>query len=159
VLPDEPLSIAPAGWDALVGALHERTQGVNESGAFLLGRIEASRRRVVRPVYYDELDPGAYRHGIVEIHADSFTALWAICRAEQLAVVADVHVHPWQAWQSLSDRENPMIARAGHLAMILPWFAQPPIEPREIGLYRYRGGHCWDDLSGRRMHRHFLLED
>lgn len=156
--PDEPLSIAPDGWHALVAALHARTKGVHESGAFLLGRIAAGRRRVVRPVFYDDLDPGAYRYGIVEIHADSFTALWGICGREELSVVADVHVHPRQAWQSLSDRDNPMIARAGHLAMILPWFARPPIEPGTIGLYRYRGGHRWDNLSGRHIHRHFVLE-
>ena len=49
--------------------------------------------------------------------------LWDICKRRGLTVVADVHVHPGGAGQSDSDRDHPMISRAGHIALILPDFA------------------------------------
>lgn len=156
--PDIPLAIATAEWTALTRELHGRTSGVHESGAFLLGTSGATVRRVIKPVFYDDLDPDAYCTGIVRLQADSFTRLWTICAAEGLSVIADVHVHAEEAWQSLADRTNPMIAQAGHIALILPWFAKAPINLSTIGLYRYLGGHRWTNLGGRRVHSHFILE-
>jgi hypothetical protein len=39
-----------------------------------------------------------------------------------------------------------MIARAGHLAIIVPRFAQLPVRRRDIGIYRYRGGGRWETI-------------
>jgi hypothetical protein len=36
-----------------------------------------------------------------------------------------------------------MISRAGHIALILPDFAQPPIPTAKIGIYRYLGNKEW----------------
>jgi hypothetical protein len=58
-------------------------------------------------------------------------------------VVADVHVHPDGAWQSESDRAHPMISRSGHIALILPRFAAPPVRREEMGIYLYEGGKQW----------------
>jgi hypothetical protein len=72
----------------------------------------------------------------------------AVCRAEKLAVIADIHTHPSGAFQSESDRTNPMIACAGHLAIIVPNYADGWIWRHCLGLFRYEGDHRWTDLSG-----------
>lgn len=36
-----------------------------------------------------------------------------------MMVVADVHTHPGRAFQSESDRTNPMVARAGHIGSMM----------------------------------------
>jgi hypothetical protein len=36
-----------------------------------------------------------------------------------------------------------MISRAGHVALILPDFARPPICTEHVGIYRYLGGKRW----------------
>jgi hypothetical protein len=77
--------------------------------------------------------------------------LWDICRQTGLKVVADVHVHPFGYGQSDIDQANPLIPHAGHLALILPDFAQGNILPGGIGIYEYRGGADWLDLSARGM--------
>ena len=70
--------------------------------------------------------------------------LWDICKQRGLSVVADVHVHPGGAGQSSSDRDHPMISRAGHIAFILPRFRAPAAAAAEtIGIYRYLGGKRW----------------
>jgi hypothetical protein len=60
-----------------------------------------------------------------------------------MSVVADVHVHPGSASQSASDCDHPMISRAGHVALILPDFARPPVQTESVGIYRYLGGKRW----------------
>jgi proteasome lid subunit RPN8/RPN11 len=147
------LHIPSALWRTLLSELHRRTRGCHESGAFLLGLNDGQGRRVEQIVYYDDLDPNAYETGVVVMHAASFGPLWDMCRARSLSVVADIHVHPEEAWQSFTDRDNPMIAQRGHLALIVPCFACPPISMETLGLFEYLGGHRWRNLSGRRISR------
>jgi proteasome lid subunit RPN8/RPN11 len=128
--------------------LHMRSRGRHESGCFVLGTVDRHKRYARRCVYYDELDPAAYSSGVCILQGNAFTRLWELCRAEKLAVIADIHTHPSGAFQSESDRTNPMIACAGHLAIIVPNYADGWIWRHCLGLFRYEGDHRWTDLSG-----------
>lgn len=147
------LDISSDVWDTLLVELCRRTEGRHESGAFLLGASNNGSRRVERVVFYDDLDPNAYETGVVVMHAPSFGKLWDLCRSSQLSTIADIHVHPEEAFQSFSDRENPMIAQRGHLALIVPDFAQPPVRLETLGFFEYQGAHRWRNLSGKRIAR------
>ena len=145
---DPNLTIPSALWQALLSELHRRTGECHESGAFLLGHSSEHGRRVEQLIYYDDLDPHAYRTGIVVMHAASFGMLWDRCQSSGLSVVADVHVHPKAAFQSRADRRNPMIAVSGHLALIVPNFARPPVTLESLGFFEYQGRHRWRSLGG-----------
>lgn len=159
MLPDPTLYIAKPLWREMTGELHRRTEGRHESGAFLLGQRDGADREARAIVYYDDLDAAAYDSGVCILRADAFGRLWDKCSATQLSVVADAHVHPCGAWQSLSDRENPMIARPGHLALILPLMARLPVRRWSVGLYEYLGDHRWRSHGGRQVARVLKIED
>jgi hypothetical protein len=145
-------------WRRLLKGLRARGRGVRESGAFLLGRKDAAgRRRIVDFLLYDDLDPHALDTGIVHLDGCHFGKLWDLCKARGLTVVADVHTHPDGAGQSGSDRAHPIIARAGHLALIVPDFAAPPIRRRALGIYRYGGGGQWQTVPVARRRRFFHI--
>jgi proteasome lid subunit RPN8/RPN11 len=130
-------------WRRLLHQLRRRGSGERESGAFLLGKPGASR--ISRFICYDDLDETALETGIITFHAVGFVRLWEICETESLKVLADVHTHP-SAWtgQSESDRTHPMIAMAGHVAVILPHFAQRTKSTLNgAGVYEYLGNHEW----------------
>jgi proteasome lid subunit RPN8/RPN11 len=134
-------------WRRLVSKLRERGRSASrESGAFLLGYRRDGCARIVDFILYDDLDPHALDSGIVRFDGRYFGALWDTCKRRGLSVVADVHVHPGGPGQSESDREYPMISRAGHVALILPDFARPPIRIESVGIYRYLGGKRWDSV-------------
>lgn len=134
-------------WEAGVEELHRRTNGRRrESGAFLLGE-PGSPAKIRDFIFYDDIDPGALDTGIVMIDGRRLGALWKICRDRVLEVVADVHVHPGSFRQSPSDQANPIIARANHIALILPDFAQGANLPGRIGVHRYLGNRRWRDES------------
>ena len=143
VAPDHRLSMPKAIWRIMLAELRRRGNGRTEAGAFLLGQIDGERRQVSAIVYYDQLDPGAYASGVCVLHGDAFARLWQHCREHHLTVVADVHTHPAQAFQSGSDRTNPMVAREGHIAIIVPNFAGEPLAQEELGIFEYRGDHKW----------------
>lgn len=147
------LTVPSVLWEGLFRELHRRTEECHESGAFLLGQLGERGRQVVDAVYYDDLDPNAYRTGIVVLQASSFSALWDRCRSSGLSVVADVHVHPKAAFQSRADGKNPMIATTGHLALIVPNFARPPVLLERLGFFEYRGSHRWRPLGGSKISR------
>jgi hypothetical protein len=143
-------------WRRLLAKLRERGRGVRESGAFLLGGKDAAGcRRIVDFALYDDVDPHALDPGIVHLDGRHFGKLWDLCRARSLTVVADVHTHPGGSGQSDSDRAHPIIARAGHLALIVPNFAAPPVTRHALGIYRYGGGGRWETISQDR-HRQFF---
>lgn len=159
MLPEPTLRLSQALWTDVTRELHRRTEGVHESGAFLLGRRSGSERQVTAVLYYDELDPRAYDSGVCVLEAAAFGRLWDRCTALGISVVADVHVHPLGAGQSRADRENPMIARPGHLALILPDMAEAPVRLCCIGLYEYLGDHCWRAHGGQNISRVLKIEE
>jgi proteasome lid subunit RPN8/RPN11 len=106
-------------------------------------------------VYYDDLDPHCLDSGVVVFDGAGFGPLWRLCRETGLEVVADVHTHPGAARQSDADRRHPMIATAGHFALIVPDFAARVPRSQELGLYEYAGAHQWRDHSGRAADRIF----
>lgn len=135
-------------WTAGVTELQRRTLGARrESGAFLLGTRDEECGRIREFVYYDDLDPLALVTGIVTFHGEHYPKLWNICKSKGLAVVADVHVHPRSYGQSPSDKNEPAIPRAGHVALILPDYALKKTSPGHIGQYEYLGNQRWVDRT------------
>ena len=141
------LTCAGKVWKHLLLDLRERGHfGQRESGAFLLGTRTANQARISQAVLYDDLDPHSLDRGIVHFDGRYYGALWDRCRTLNLMVVADVHTHPFGALQSSSDRAHPMIASAGHIALIIPHFAMSEVAIEEIGMYRYLGGRRWSTV-------------
>ncbi len=134
-------------WRWVVGELERRGRHEHEAGAFLLGTECADCLEVSDAVFYDDLDPDGYSTGVCVLHGEAFSKLWALCRGKKLTVVADVHTHPGRASQSAADRTNPMVARIGHVAIIVPNFAAWPIPRNQLCVYEYRGQHEWIDRS------------
>ena len=145
--PKPRLSCRGSVWRRGVAELARRTGGYRESGAFLLGAPNEKRRRIETFLFYDDLDPHCFRHGIVEFDGRKLGELWSYCRHHGLTVVADVHVHPGDFHQSPTDQHNPMIPEAGHMALILPYFAERCTLPGQIGIYEYLGNRRWANHS------------
>lgn len=155
---DRGLRIASHRWRDLISELDRRGERLHEAGAFLLGYRAGDLRTVSDVVFYDELDPKAYGTGVCVLHAPAFAALWSICRARGLTVVGDVHTHGGGAGQSEADRTNPMVAREGHIAIIVPDFAVGLPDKAKLGLFEYCGDHAWTNHSGKGARR-FLHND
>ena len=135
-------------WRTLIKELRRRGECRREAGAFLLGR-RGGNRRVVHVEYFDALDPGCLR-GHIHIDGRAFSKLWDLCEAEDLSVLADVHTHPGASVeQSSIDRENPMVACTGHVALIVPHLATRRVRPREVGVHEYLGDTDWRSSFGR----------
>lgn len=144
-------------WRHILGELARRGEGFHEAGAFLMGNVQGGRKEIRDVVYYDELDRTAYATGVCVLYGDAFARLWAIARQNQMTIVADVHTHFGRAVQSFEDRTNPMVARPGHIALIVPYFARPPVPHEALGVYEYRGSHQWVNYSGLRARRFFQV--
>ena len=148
----QTLTIPILLWWHLLRELRRRGRGNRESGAFLLGL--ASETKVLRIVFYDDLDPHALDTGIIEFDGSGYVPLWKLCREKKLRVLADVHTHPtdWTE-QSGSDRTHPMISQRGHVALIVPNFARRTLQKlRGVGIHEYLGNHqwkSWEPKSGR----------
>ncbi len=140
-------------WAQMVSELARRAGGVRESGAFLLAQTGPRSRSVTSVVYYDDLDPDSLDGG-VSLYAPAFGRLWSLCAAQGLRVVGDVHTHPGRfTQQSHIDRDNPMVARVGHIALIVPNLAVGGVRPVDLGVHRYLGDPGWSSSFGREAGR------
>jgi proteasome lid subunit RPN8/RPN11 len=148
-------------WSDLINHLRKQSAGVRESGAFLLGRKSGNTKNVTGFLPYEQLQADSLHDDYVTLEGASFAKLWDICRRQGLSVVADVHTHRFGAQQSRSDRTNPMVALSGHVAFIVPRFAQGVIQLRELGMYVYQGNHQWSTYTNRDVERlvHFSGEN
>ena len=141
-------------WQETVQELGRRSLGGRrEAGVFLLAHAGERVPIVVRSAYFDDLDAECLV-GNIHIRASGFSKLWDLCDAESLRVVADIHTHPsTSVAQSSIDRANPMIAREGHLALIVPHYGTRPVQAREVGVHEYRGDRGWASWFGSRAER------
>lgn len=135
-------------WNKVLAELDRRGERRHEAGAFLLGLESQGRRRVVDCIFYDELDTSVYDSGVCVLSGSAFAKLWGHCRERALTVVADIHTHPGAARQSETDRQNPMVASVGHVAIIVPRYAMAPIDFASLGIYEYLCGHNWTHRNG-----------
>lgn len=135
-------------WESLLTQLCQRGCGSRESGAFLLGK--SNRPGVVIGfLLYDDLDPECLTGGI-EFHGIGYHRLSEYCQEHGVRVMGDVHTHPGNGvGQSAIDSSHPMIAREGHVALIIPNLAQGTIRPRSVGVHRYRADNKWDTWRDR----------
>jgi hypothetical protein len=157
VSPEHRIRCSRRLWKHILGELDRRGQGRHEAGVFLLGAETDGRLDVRDAVFYDDLDPDAYSTGICVLHGEAFALLWSLCRERRLTVAADVHTHAGAGIQSYQDKTNPMIARAGHIAIIVPNLAKSPVPHAELGVYEYRGQHQWTNLCGKAAGRFFYV--
>ena len=148
-VPRPSLRFEAALWKELLGKLRERGGDVRESGAFLLGTADGTKRVAKRIVLYDDLDPDCLNEGYVRFDGRHYGRLWELCAQASLGVVADVHTHPYGAVQSHSDKTHPMVSITGHIALIVPNYASGPIGTSGVGVYVYRGRHRWTAYRGR----------
>ena len=133
-------------WTEVLRQLRERGGCEKESGCFLLGVRTGESRSIKAFVAYDTVDPKSLQGSIV-FDGSRMDKVWTICREMGLQVVADVHTHPFGFAQSSVDRANPMIPECGHLAIIVPNFADRDYLPDSIGIYEFRGRGVWLDHS------------
>lgn len=153
--PSQPrLEIGLDLWQETVRELGRRSLGgKREAGVFLLARAGEGVPTVTKSAYYDDLDPGCLV-GNIHIRAAGFSRLWDLCDVESLRVVADIHTHPGASVALSSiDRANPMIAREGHLALIVPHYGTRAVQAREVGVHEYRGDRGWKSWFGSRAER------
>jgi len=151
------LEVPTATWLDLMADLRQRGGGKRESGAFLLGQVQGYTRHVRSWVAYDDLDPEALTKGYVRLGTAAFTKLWAVCEARRQVVVADVHTHPREPHQSLSDRTNPMVSQAGHMALIVPRYAQGVVTPCSVSVNVYLGAKSWASYLDREAEARVFL--
>jgi len=144
--PTAPLRCRRGLWRNLLHDLHRRGGNAKESGAFLLGETVNKIRRIEHYLLFDAIDPNALTGGI-DFDGSKMDQVWDECRRRNLQVVADVHTHPRGYGQSSIDRDNPMMPRRGHIAIIVPDFARKPVGPGKIGMYELVGPSAWTDHS------------
>lgn len=136
-------------WAEMIAELGRRgLDGRREAGAFLLGYRLGDARKVDRVVYFDDLDPDCLV-GHIHLRPPAYSALWDLCELTGLEVVGDVHTHP-STWvgQSSIDRCNPMVASAGHIAVIVPCYSTRLVMARETGVHEYLGEAGWRSHFG-----------
>jgi len=133
------LRVRRALWDQLMREMARRSNGRTEAGAFLLGNRDGDGRTITHLCYFDDLDATSLAGGIA-LSGLAFSKLWDLCDAENLRVLADVHSHP-RRWveQSSIDQAHPMIARAGHVGLIVPDYAQGRVRAKAVGVHTYDG--------------------
>ncbi len=143
-------------WDAMIRELGRRGHGVRESGAFLLADRDGELRTVTRIVYLDDLDPNCLTGGI-EFDGLAYSKLWDLCDQEQQLVIGDVHTHGGRdVRQSSTDADNPMIARRGHVALIVPNLSLGSVDAGHVGVHLY-DGRGWQSWTGAEARRKLLI--
>jgi hypothetical protein len=140
-----PVRVSEHVFLEVMSELGRRSMHEREAGAFLLA--PHGSQHVTAVAYYDDLDPSSLTGGIT-FHANGYSRLNELCRERGLRVLADIHLHPGQ-WtgQSHVDAAHPMVARAGHLALIAPHYGSGVTRSQQLGAH-LKTSTGWQSFSG-----------
>ncbi|MHA6783338.1 hypothetical protein ACVGOW_20445 [Pseudonocardia saturnea] len=152
----QPVRLVDHEFLRMINELERRSMHQREAGAFLLAA--PTSREVTAVAYYDDLDPYSLTGGIT-FHASGYTRLNQLCRERGLRVLADIHLHPGE-WtgQSPVDAAHPMIARAGHLALIAPSFGSGVTRPQQLGAH-LKTTTGWQSFNGKDVRQVLEIEN
>ena len=141
------LEISRGLYASLIADLARSGAGVAEAGAFLLGAPSDDRRLITSYLLYEEVAPQSHRqHDYVAFTAEETARAWDHCYRKGVQVLADVHTHPFGPPQSPSDRAHPIVSLAGHVALIVPYFALRDPRPCDLGVHVFLGQGRWCSL-------------
>lgn len=65
----------------------------------------------------------------------------------KLKLIAQIHSHPSEAFHSETDNEFPIITTVGGLSIVVPYFAQDPLNYHDWAYFRLTSEICWEELS------------
>lgn len=128
--------------------LRECGQGRDECVVIWLGdRDEPDRvTRVVRPRH--SAGRGGYR-----IDGAWLNDLWTELAETGEQIIAQVHTHPHKAFHSAKDDAYPILLQAGLYSLVIPQFAQEPIDETTWFLARLRADGTWATLDWQSVRR------
>jgi proteasome lid subunit RPN8/RPN11 len=152
------LETSEALYSSLIADLGSSGKGVKEAGAFLLGAVVGSRRRIESYLMYDIVAPESARdHSYVALTAVEMARAWDHCYRSGLEVVADIHTHPFGPAQSVTDRAHPIVSMEGHVALIAPHFALRDPRPSDLGVHVFQGAGRWCSMFGQQASEAFQI--
>jgi proteasome lid subunit RPN8/RPN11 len=125
-----------------MNGLKRRSEGIRESGGFLLGGLAGNKVQEI--VFYDQFDIHVSDSGIIQFKGAN--VFYQYLAKNDLQVLADIHTHPYKdTIQSESDKTHPMIRIKGHIAIIAPYYAQRLWTlPKNCSFYKYQGNFKWE---------------
>lgn len=141
------MKISIIKWLTLTWGLRKKGERKRESGAFLISKNGSDK--ISKIVFYDELDPNAFKSGIIVFDGKYYSKLDKILQDFDGIVIADIHTHPisCSTQQSDSDKNHPMCRLKGHIAFIAPNYASNLLlMPKDCGAYLYEGSFQWKTL-------------
>jgi hypothetical protein len=136
------LVVTPRLLELTTAWLRESSAGRRESTVLWAGRPNGSALVVVSHLIEPDYNAFALR---MNVPVTDRARVLELLRVEDVAVVADLHTHPLEAFLSPIDQAHPYSARIGHIAIVLPRYG---LDEGTEGwkAYEYRRTH-WQELE------------
>lgn len=130
-----------------------------EATVLWLGRaLDDTSAEILGPYAPEQI---AYRSedGVaVEVTAEGLTRLISAL-PDGVAVLCRVHSHPGEAYHSALDDQNMIIAHPGAISIVVPDFAQAPIELERCSINELDGDGRWRELTADEVRTRFEVRD
>ncbi|MGH3147146.1 MAG: Mov34/MPN/PAD-1 family protein [Rubrobacter sp.] len=78
---------------------------------------------------------------------------------EELALIAQLHSHPTEAYHSVTDDAFPIATTVGALSLVVPFFAREEFSLADCAVYRLDASGRWTGLSVPEVQELIAIED
>lgn len=149
-----PRQVVEATWEFLAACGREHYEGV----VLWLGIVDtANTGHVLR-----ELIPRQYgyrsKDGVaVQIPDEEIAAILAALPTA-LLILCRIHSHPTEAYHSAQDDLNRLLSHVGAISIVVPDFAQDPIDLQDCSVNELDESHRWRELDGDEITRRFVID-
>lgn len=121
---------------------HMRSAGRQglEGVALWAGRLEGHTVRVSKTMIPKQTALGSSSGLLYLVEGDELHRLTVELYRNRLTLIAQLHSHPGEAYQSDTDDEFPIATTEGSLSIVVPNFARGPLDPSSWAVYRLQPG-------------------
>ncbi|MBI1183584.1 hypothetical protein GC194_04900 [bacterium] len=135
---------------------HKGTSGM-EGVALFAGRID-NDRALVKETIIPEQENGDMEDGLYfSVGQRELKRIARYLYSRGLILIAQIHSHPADAYHSAADDRYPIITELGAISIVVPDFANSPINYLNWAYYRLIGRLQWEKLSNREISKQIKI--
>ncbi len=118
-----------------------------EAVALFAGEIENNQANIKRVIYPKQKTYKTEQGLMYFVDGDELHNINMWLHANKLMLIAQIHSHPTEAYHSAMDDEYAMISTFGGLSIVVPNFAQDPLDHLEWAYYRLSLESIWEEIT------------
>jgi len=130
-----------------------------ESIAYWTGKLEEQRAVIKHVIFADDYQEFNNEELFAQMPLSATLKIGELIHQQNEILIAQVHSHPFEAFHSFIDDQNPISHRIGFFSIVVPFFGENVTNLLSCKTFEYLGNSKWNELKDNELESRFTMEE